>query len=149
MTKAIVLYDSRYGNTKIVAETIAEGLGSKNVEANLCHVTQIDVNAIPGYDIILIGSPNHMGRPTGDTKKAIKQLRKADLTGKKASVFDTCFKTEEGKAIGHMEKRIRKVAPNVQMISPGLSILVTDVKGPIAEGELPKCKEFGERIAES
>ncbi|MDM7911661.1 MAG: hypothetical protein QUS09_01040, partial [Methanotrichaceae archaeon] len=31
--------------------------------------------------------------------------------------------------------------------APGLSIKVQGMKGPLAERELPKCREFGRRIA--
>jgi hypothetical protein len=46
-----------------------------------------------------------------------------------------------------METRINEKIPGLQLIIPGLSIQVTGMKGPIAEGELPKCVEFGKKIA--
>jgi menaquinone-dependent protoporphyrinogen IX oxidase len=36
---------------------------------------------------------------------------------------------------------------NTKRIASGLSIKVLGMKGPIAEGELQKCKEFGKKIA--
>jgi hypothetical protein len=35
----------------------------------------------------------------------------------------------------------------MKMAAPGLSIKVEGMKGPIAEGELSKCEEFGAKIA--
>jgi len=35
----------------------------------------------------------------------------------------------------------------MKMVAPGLSIKVEGMKGPITEGEPPKCKEFGIKIA--
>jgi len=46
-----------------------------------------------------------------------------------------------------MEKRINEKIPSLKLIASGLSIRVKGVKGPIVEGELPKCKEFGKKIA--
>ena len=46
-----------------------------------------------------------------------------------------------------MEKRINKEVPELRQIASGLSIKVQDTKGPILEEELPKCKEFGKKIA--
>ncbi len=46
-----------------------------------------------------------------------------------------------------MEKRINEKVPRLKLIVPGLSIKVADMKGPIVDGELPKCKEFGKQIA--
>jgi hypothetical protein len=46
-----------------------------------------------------------------------------------------------------MEKRISEKALGLRQIASGLSIKVLGMKGPIAEGELQKCKEFGKKIA--
>jgi hypothetical protein len=46
-----------------------------------------------------------------------------------------------------MEKRISEKVSGSKLAAPGLSIRVEGMKGPISEGELPKCKEFGNRIA--
>jgi hypothetical protein len=49
-----------------------------------------------------------------------------------------------------MEKRIGEKVPGLKLITPGLSIEVKSslsMKGPIAEGELPKCVDFGKKIA--
>ena len=46
-----------------------------------------------------------------------------------------------------MESQISKKVTGLKIATPGLSILVEGMKGPIADGELPKCKEFGAKIA--
>ena len=45
------------------------------------------------------------------------------------------------------EKRIGRKVPGSKLVTPGLSIRVKGMRGPISEGELPKCKEFGKKIA--
>jgi len=35
----------------------------------------------------------------------------------------------------------------LKLVAPGLSIKVQGMKGPILEGELLKCREFGNKIA--
>ena len=45
-----------------------------------------------------------------------------------------------------LEKHMDANLPNVKIIGPGLSIKVNGVNGPIADGELPKAKEFGKRV---
>jgi len=42
---------------------------------------------------------------------------------------------------------MNKKAPGLKLVVPGLSIKVDGMKGPITEGELSKCKEFGAKIA--
>jgi flavorubredoxin len=95
----------------------------------------------------LIGSPNHWGGPVRGIKKLIDKLGKLDLKAKWAAVFDTYIKLDFEKAVKKMDKRINEKVPRLKLIAPGLSLKVADMKGPIADGELPKCKEFGMKIA--
>jgi len=139
--KALVLYDSKYGNTKMVAEEIARGIQARGMGADLKYVKEANPNDIMGYDIVALGTPNHMGGPTGSTKKLIKGLAGKNLGGKTFGFFDTCLKSEEGKATRKLANKLREVAPGV-IIAPELSILVGGMKGPIVDGELPKCADF-------
>jgi hypothetical protein len=57
---------------------------------------------------------------------------------------------EDNRAYAKMEERIGEKLPCLKLITPGLSIKVKtglSMKGPILEGELPKCLEFGRKIA--
>ncbi|UCD93046.1 MAG: flavodoxin family protein [Methanobacteriota archaeon] len=149
MEKALVLYDSKYGNTKILAEKIAEAIGEKqSIQPDVVNLQGFDKKKIEGYDTVLIGSPNHFGRESKNTKRFIKNLGDINLEGKRLAVFDTCFRAEVGKASRKMEKRIQSVNPGAQFVSPGLSVIVDSAKGPIAEGEFAKCMEFVDRIAQ-
>ncbi len=66
MAKVIIVYESKYGNTKQVAQAIAEGIAeSKRVETVVSHVGEVDINKLTDFDAILIRSPNHVGRTTG------------------------------------------------------------------------------------
>jgi hypothetical protein len=46
-----------------------------------------------------------------------------------------------------LEQQIEKKAPRIEVVSPGLSVRVDGMKGPVSDGELPKCREFGMRLA--
>ncbi len=146
--KVIVVYDSKYGNTKLVAETIAAGMREvEGMETVVSGVKEVDLSRIPNYDAILLGSPNHLGGPTGGIKKFIDKLGKLPLEGKKFAVFDTYLGKDFEKVVKKMERRISEKVPGLKPVAPGLSIRVQGMKGPISEGELPKCREFGKRIA--
>ena len=70
--RVLIGYDTKYGNTKKVAELIAEGI--KTVEENeidINHVNDVDLSKDLVYDLIVIGSPNHMGSHTKKVKKFI------------------------------------------------------------------------------
>jgi len=144
----MVAYESRYGNTKRVAETIVEGMRLvEGVETALSDVKDVDFNTIADYDAIVIGSPNHMGGPTRGVKKFVDKLGTLPLKDKRFAVFDTYTSRDFEKATKKMEQRIQEKAPGLKMVALGLSIKVQGMKGPIVEGELPKCTEFGTEIA--
>ena len=148
MVKIVVVYESRYGNTKRVAESIIQGINEVGeVDVSLKELKELDMRSMPEYDVILIGSPNHIGGPTRGIKGFIDKLGKLPLGGKMFAVFDTYMGRDFEKAAKKMEKRISEKAPGLKRIMAGLSIKVQGIKGPVVEGELPKCKEFGRKIA--
>ena len=148
MAKVIVVYESKYGNTKLVAETIIEGMREvSGIEPVLNELKELNLNQLIECDAIVAGSPNHIGNATSGIRKFIDKLGKLKLEGKLVAVFDTYLGGDFEKAVKKMEKRISEKSPGLKLAAHGLSIRVEGMKGPIAEGELPKCKEFGVKIA--
>ncbi len=146
--RIMIVYETKYGNTKLVAETIAEGLREvEGMEVVVSELKEVDLNRIPDYDAILVGSPNHVGGPTWGIKKFIGKLGKLPLEGKSFAVFDTYLGRSSEQAMKKMEKKISDKVSGAKLVAPGLSIRVQGMKGPIPEGELPKCREFGNKIA--
>ena len=146
--KVIVVYDSKYGNTKVVAETIVEGMREvSGTEIVLRELKEVDQSRIAEYDAILVGSPNHIGNASRVVRKFIDELGKLNLEGKQVAVFDTYMGKDFEKAVKKMEKQIGDKASALKLMAHGLSIEVKGMKGPIAAGELNKCKEFGVKIA--
>jgi len=142
--KVLIVYDTKYGNTKKVAELIAEGINS--IEGNkitINNVKDVDLNKDDSYDIILIGSPNHVGSHTKSVKKFINKLSEAPLKINSFAVFDTYLSKDFEKTVKKMEKQISEKMPDLKKAAPGLSIKVEGMKGPITVTDLPKCKEFG------
>ena len=149
LVKVFVVYDTRHGNTKRVAEKIVEGINEIGiVDAVLKEPDQIEPVEVLDCDLILIGSPNHYGGPTRGIIEFIDGLERMGLEGRAGAVFDTYLGAGFfEKAAKRMEKRINEKAPGLKLIVPGLSVRVEKSRGPIAEGELPKCRDFGKKIA--
>jgi len=145
--KAVLLYESKYGNTKRVAEAIAEEMQRVGgMEAALTALKGVDVDDIANYDVILLGGPTHFGGPTRSVRKFIDALGKRNVNGKSVAVFDTYLGEDFEKGVRKMEEQIRAKAPGLKLLAPGLSIRVEGMKGPIAEGELVKCKDFVKQL---
>jgi len=146
--KVLIVFDTKHGNTKKVAELIADGINSvEGNETEVVNVKNFDLSEDKTYDLILIGSPNHIGTYTKSIKKFISNLSSTAVKVNSFAVFDTYMSKDFEKAVKKMEKQLTKNFPNSTMALPGLSIKVGGMKGPIVEEDLSKCKEFGIKLA--
>ncbi len=146
--KVLIVFDTKHGNTQKVAELIADGINS--VEGNdtkVANVKDVDLNEEQTYDLIVIGSPNHVGSHVKTIKKFIGNLPSATLKFNSIAVFDTYMGKALGKAVKKMEKQLNEKVPDSTIALPGLSIKVGGMKGPIVDEDLSKCKEYGIKLA--
>jgi flavodoxin len=81
--KPCVLYFSRTGNTKSMAEAISE-----SIEAPVFSMTSSDPSVVKDFDMLIVGTPVEGFRPAKETTEFVERLSKAE--GKKAIVFCTC-----------------------------------------------------------
>jgi flavorubredoxin len=147
----LIIYDSKYGNTKIVAENILEGIKQDETDtAAICNAKEVDPQKIVNYDALIIGAPNHMASPSRTIKKFIDTLPELNLKAKSITVFGTYSGRARiiDRAVKKLEKIVEEKLPNLKLLTPSLSVKVKGVTGPISDGELPKCQDFGRRIAQ-
>ncbi|MFX1378546.1 MAG: flavodoxin family protein [Promethearchaeota archaeon] len=148
--KVLIVYYTKYGNTEKVANLISEGITStEGNEVIVTNVKDVKLKKDDSYDLILIGSPAHFGTHVGAVKKFINKLPNAQLKAKTYAVFDTYIPVDFEKAVKKMEKQISEKMPDLPKVSPGLSIKVDGMKGPITNEDLPKCKEFGIKLVQA
>lgn len=148
LVKILIAYESKYGNTKLVAEKITEGMKKvRGLKPDVCEIKEVDLGSLQKYDVIMIGSPNHIGGPTRGVRKFIDALGKQGLEGKVFAAFDTYLGGDFEKAVKKLEKRIAEKIPGAEVLSPGLSVRVRGMKGPVSEEGLAKAVEFGRMIA--
>jgi flavorubredoxin len=82
-------------------------------------------------------------------QKFIDHLASAELNAQKVAVFGTYAGKEriQDRAVKKLERIVAEKLPNLKLVMPGLSVHVKGVSGPVVEGELPKCVEYGKAIA--
>jgi len=93
--QVLISYHSDYGNTRKMAEAIAAGFrvvdAAARVELKLAEMTGLD--DLTGADVIILGSPVHMGSMAWPVKKLIDEAAKlwmeGALEGKIGGVFAT------------------------------------------------------------
>jgi flavorubredoxin len=147
--KVLVCYDSKYGNTKLAAEKIQEGLNQvEGIETAICYAKEVNMTKLNDFDAIILGAPNHMGRPSRTMKNFVNKLAELNPQIKHVAVFGTyAGKPRVDRAVKKLQKLVQTKLPNPNLILPGLSVKVRRIRGPVVEGELPKCIEFGKKIA--
>jgi flavodoxin len=80
--KPCVLYFSRTGNTKRMAEAISE-----SVKAPVFAMTSSEPSVVDDFDLLIVGTPVEGFRPAKETMDFVERLPKTE--GKKAILFCT------------------------------------------------------------
>lgn len=87
--KAVVLYYTRTGVTEKMARTIASTLQEEGIPVDLYNVEHFSLDALPSYDLIVIGSPTYYGTMASEVKKFLDESVRfhGDLEGKVGGAF--------------------------------------------------------------
>ena len=149
MTKAIVVYDTKFGNTEKIAKVLAEGIKAQGVEVDCVKVGEFQINKLKEYDLLVIGGPTQWFGISKPMKDFLDKLESAEISGKKAFAFDTKLKSERARFAGSAGKGIEKRLKKLQMsiVRPHASAIVKGIKGPLEEGMEEKFKEIASEIA--
>jgi len=91
MAKAIVIYYSRSGNTKKMAEIIAQAMNESDLPTECKSVDKVKPEDLLGFDAIVIGSPTYYGHMAGPIKELFDELvsRHGKLDGKIGAAFSS------------------------------------------------------------
>jgi len=147
--KGIVIYDTGYGNTKRIAETIAETLKDSGLEVHLSDVEDVKELYAEDYDFLLLGSPTKIGNMSFAVRRFINGKIKEEWRNKPFASFDTELQgvIEKGGASA-AEKIARKLSEKglIQAL-PVLKTAVLEIKGPLKEGEIEKTKNYAKELA--
>lgn len=88
MPEAILIYGSTTGNTETLAEGVVLGLKRSATEVTVKDVTEVDVDKLLDYDVIVLGSSTWGdGELQDDFVDFYDKMGKVLLTGEKAAVF--------------------------------------------------------------
>jgi len=99
VTKIIVIYDSKTGNTESMAQAVAKG--SRNFPkavVNLKKVDEVSLDDLLGADAIIIGSPTYYGLMSAKIKDLLDKSVK--IHGKLAGKVGAAFTSSGGIASG-------------------------------------------------
>ena len=166
MTKAWVVYESMYGNTREIADAVAQGV-KEWADVEVREVSTATV--LPGdLDLVVVGAPTHafgLSRPSTREDAAHKAHRSVesagmglrewmDAVGLATSApsfvtFDTRVRHPHlpGSAAKKAAKRLRGVG-GTQVAKPE-SFWVDGMEGPLVEAELERARAWGAALEPS
>ena len=156
--KILVAYDTYYGNTKQVAEAIAEQARTEGHEVELRNLKE-SFSSPPQADALFVGSPVRIAKVTRATRRFVKRLDRTMWKEKPIIVFTTTAMAPKPDATEKQKQSAQKwafdVAPKFKdkIKARGLNALdsvlfveVKDVKGPLVDTGVEKARQFTHEI---
>lgn len=105
--KAIVLFDSLFGNTERIAKSLARGLQEVGVEAECVNITIASIDKVSRYDLIALGAPTQFETASKPMKEFLERLKDLDLKSRYGFAFDTRLDDiMAGSAAEYIEKKL-------------------------------------------
>jgi hypothetical protein len=162
--KALVVYESMFGNTERVARAVAAGLGEV-VETRLAEVLSAGSALDDDVALVVVGGPTHafsMSRPTtradaitrgateGEQAMGIREWLEGLRSGGAATRIAT-FDTRVS-SVRHLPGSAAKAAAKLahrhgfDRLAPAESFYVEDTEGPLVPGELERATAWGRQL---
>jgi hypothetical protein len=172
MTTALVVWESMFGNTRAVAEAVADGLRTGGMDAQPSPVSRCPEIDMTGVDLLVVGGPTHvrgMSRPrtrtaavekaaepdsgrhleSGATGPGLREWLESKQTGSgAAAAFDTRM-SAPAYLTGHASEGIRTLlrrAGRTMIAAPESFLLTRD--DVLRDGELDRARGWGRLLAE-
>ena len=154
---ALVVYYTHFGNTKKVAETIAEALAQAGAArtALIDELTAADLEAV---DLVVAGSPTHYQNLPKAVRAALDTLPKRSLRGKRVAAFDTSIETwgplMRMTAGRRLLPKLRKLGgksiarQETFLVVRGVAPESGERQDALVEGELERARAWAASIAE-
>ena len=165
--RALVVFESMFGNTEQIARAVAAGLG-ESVDVQVIEVTDAPTEPDPEVALIVAGGPTHAfsmsrestradaiskGAHEGEREFGLREWMAALPSGQhteKMATFDT--KIER---MHHLPGSAAKgaarppTAIGYESVAKAESFYVSDIDGPLLDGEIDRARVWGRQLAAS
>ncbi len=151
--KTLIVYDSKHGNTKKIAETVCNTL---NKETTALHVNEAKISDLDDIDLLIVGSPTKGGILTHAINEFIQKIPTDRLNGVGVAAFDTRITKENCGFFLRLFMEIfdfsaRRIIEN--LVSKGgyavarpERFFVEGKQGPLQRGELKRASSWASAI---
>jgi hypothetical protein len=173
----VVLFESLFGNTREVAEAIADGARTADptAEVDCVRVAEADLEMVGAADLLVVGGPTHMrGMTSGMTRKmGLTAEEKKDeaeqheiepraegpgvrdwfgdlpkaAKGSKAAAFDTRADARMAGGAAHGIAR-RLRRHGYDLVAEPEGFIIEDTEGPLRAGEPDRARAWGASLVQ-
>jgi len=155
--KALIIYDSQYGNTEKIAHAIGNAIEQQG-EFAVVRVGMVNPDQLVGNQLLLVGSPTQQFRPTATMRSFLNNIPRNGLKGIKVAAFDTRLTMSEiekspplpffvriyGYAAARIAKQLKKKGG--ELVVPAEGFFVEGMKGPLVAGELERAEKWAQGL---
>jgi|SRR5579875_714615 len=149
--RAIVIFDSRYGNTEKIARSLESGLNQAGVETVCINSKQVNLESLKEYNLIAIGAPTEKITASESIKEFLAKLVGIDFRGKVGFAFDTKLPYPlSGSAAKFIEKKLKNLGLDI-ILDRTSAIVVPQKENQqggvmLKEGEEKRFAEIGRQV---
>jgi flavodoxin len=151
---AVVVYFSKFGNTQMVAEAVAQEIAAELKPESTVQVISLDTLSAEDFkdkDLVVMGSPTHNMNLPKNVRPVFERLPKRVLKGIPVAAFDTSYKMSwwlnHFTAAKRLSQKLRKLGGS--RIVPPETFHVTGREGPLFDGEIERSRAWAASILEA
>lgn len=162
---ALVVYESMFGNTRRIAEAVADGL-ALTMKVEVVEVGSAPTTLDGEVDLLVVGGPTHVfGMSRSSTRQSAAEQAKGPLVSQGEGLrewlggvrsrsarlavvaFDTRISKPRlpGSAARAAGRRLRRLG--LRIAAPATSFYVVGSLGPLVSGEVERARMWGEQLA--
>jgi len=144
---ALVVYYSKFGNTRRVAEAIAHTLESKGA-VRVVSADDLAASDLAGSDLVVMGSPTHRMKLPEGVQSLLRALPGGALQGACVATFDTSYKMSGWLARFTVARKLVRALRRLggRQVVPPETFHVVEREGPMYEGEIERAKTWAESV---
>ena len=146
--RALVVVDSRFGNTEAVAHAIRDALPPTRWRVEIIPAADVDWPDCSDLDLVLFGGPTQRHGLSPAMNALLSGAHVGRCCGLAAAAFDTRYhmaKILSGSAAETIARRLEGLG--CRLVMPAESFYVAGREGPLLDGELERARAWALDVA--
>jgi len=152
---SLVVFDTTYGNTEMVARAVAEVL-ARHGPVRTLRAADVKAGHLDGVTLLVVGTPSRASRPSDAVRGWLAGLTLGQLAGVRVATFDTRLDDDRHRLAAWWARRVGRAADAVlarledvggdRAAAPD-GYRLERVTGPLLEGETKRARAWAATLA--